>query len=189
MASETEIAWAAGLFEGEGCFYLRHSHGKAYLALTIWMKDKDVIDRFAVLFGLGPTSRTRQAKPHWSKQWGLDIYGVRALTIAELLEPHLGDRRSAKLAAIRQQIDETQPKERECVCCSARFVPGYYRHLQRHCSSDCAHRAKYLRRKYGTTSEAVAMGRGYRRAAPGVIRGTMPGDDGGWAEGVRTVIV
>lgn len=48
-ASETELAWAAGFFDGEGCCYTakmgRKSGGK-YLHLDIAQVDRFVLDRF-----------------------------------------------------------------------------------------------------------------------------------------------
>ncbi len=47
--SPTDIAWAAGLFEGEGCL---HRHKRGYGALFLAMTDEDIVRRFAAIFGL-----------------------------------------------------------------------------------------------------------------------------------------
>lgn len=46
--SETDIAWLAGLLEGEGCFSTPAHRGPF---VTVKMTDRDIIDRVAVLWG------------------------------------------------------------------------------------------------------------------------------------------
>lgn len=49
-----EIAWAAGLFEGEGFFTTsRAQNGKYYGRATIGMTDEDVVRRFGYAVGFG----------------------------------------------------------------------------------------------------------------------------------------
>jgi len=55
LPSREEIAWAAGIFEGEGCIHL-HSPGtspgtKRRAELTVAMKDRDVIERLQAILG------------------------------------------------------------------------------------------------------------------------------------------
>jgi hypothetical protein len=49
-ANEAAIAWAAGLFEGEGCIFLRinKEKGKYYPHLSLSMCDEDVVKKFAI---------------------------------------------------------------------------------------------------------------------------------------------
>jgi hypothetical protein len=68
VATESEIAWAAGLFEGEGC--ITHSHG---LVLRLKSTDEDVIARFCEIVGAGDIygpywnryADGRLRKPYW----------------------------------------------------------------------------------------------------------------------------
>jgi hypothetical protein len=48
------VAWAAGLFEGEGCWnaYVRKG-GKVQMQVRLEMTDKDVVERFAAIVGCG----------------------------------------------------------------------------------------------------------------------------------------
>ena len=46
--TDLEIAWIAGLFEGEGCIY---RNNKSDIRLQIYMTDKDVLDEFARITG------------------------------------------------------------------------------------------------------------------------------------------
>lgn len=42
--TEVEIAWAAGIFEGEGCFTtMSNQRGKKYIGLQVNMTDEDVV--------------------------------------------------------------------------------------------------------------------------------------------------
>jgi hypothetical protein len=70
MASREEIAWAAGLFEGEGCITLS---GKA-VAVRLVNTDEEVVQRFAEVIGFGtvygPYSRQYESdgwkrRPRW----------------------------------------------------------------------------------------------------------------------------
>lgn len=62
MARTTELrcgyAWAAGFFDGEGCIRVnrtRNRHGSGYdlLVIQISQKDRQVLDRFQEIFGVG----------------------------------------------------------------------------------------------------------------------------------------
>jgi hypothetical protein len=50
-----ELAWAAGLFEGEGCISLTSLSGTQlrYPALTLAMTDRDSVERFRAAVGVG----------------------------------------------------------------------------------------------------------------------------------------
>jgi hypothetical protein len=99
MTSEAEIAWAAGLFEGEGTIAAKRGKGMAhrYQAAVI-MTDKDVLERFAATVGMGkfygPYQPTNQkAKPIW--RW-MTTRNREIAELCELIGPWLGARRSAR---------------------------------------------------------------------------------------------
>ncbi len=100
--SEQHIAWAAGLFEGEGCIYLTNNRsGQSYVHLTVVSTDEDVLSRFHRTVGVGNvyTKRPREDhhKPSW--QWRCarrdDVAHVK-----NLLLPHLGERRTGRWAEL-----------------------------------------------------------------------------------------
>ena len=101
MATEAQIAWAAGLFEGEGCIYLSppSKRGQAK-RLTVAMTDRDVLDRFAAIVGVGgirPHPVRGNRKPCWAwnaNRWEDVVY------VLDLLMPHFGERRTAKALEI-----------------------------------------------------------------------------------------
>jgi len=61
MDRTAEIAWAAGLFEGEGCI----TRTRGYPAVSLGMTDLDVVNRFAAVVGVGRrhVSTTQRTKP------------------------------------------------------------------------------------------------------------------------------
>lgn len=94
-ARATEVAWAGGLFEGQGALELRLD-GSVLLSLA--STDEDVIDRFRFVVGAGrlcsePPGRSGRRK----RTWRLDIVQVEdVLRVITLLYPWLGERRKAR---------------------------------------------------------------------------------------------
>lgn len=94
---ESNIAWAAGLIEGEGCFTL-HSDGKRPYFLMD-MTDKDVLEKFQVVF---PNTNLRgpyihKNKPKHKERFRIDAYGDKAIIIMKSVYPYLGQRRKARV--------------------------------------------------------------------------------------------
>ena len=92
-----DIAWAAGLFEGEGCFTRKRNGGRLVVAAALSMTDEETVRRFHQVLGFGtvysldpPSWRDGKRKPQWRWQTGRE-YEFRALV--ELLDPYLGERR------------------------------------------------------------------------------------------------
>lgn len=96
---ESNIAWAAGLIEGEGCFTW-HSDGKRpYFLLD--MCDEDVLRKFQVVF---PDTNFRgpyyhKDRPHIKPRYRVDAYGDKCIFIMKEVYPWLCQRR-------RERIDE-----------------------------------------------------------------------------------
>jgi hypothetical protein len=121
--SSEEIAWAAGLFEGEGCMHFRGTVGKrggnAQMRLT--MTDSDVVARFAVIMGCGnsyfshtPVHRARGEKPLYT--WVV-YTASQIIQCLELLMPWLGDRRRVKAKetiAFAKQIEVHKGSKTHC---------------------------------------------------------------------------
>lgn len=67
----TDLAWAAGLFEGEGCFfYARPSKAHRYgvAGATLAMTDLDIVERFAEVMGFGLVRKMTNQGPPTRKQ-------------------------------------------------------------------------------------------------------------------------
>ncbi len=93
-----EVAWAAGLFEGEGCvgIYPRPS-GKVQIQIRLGMTDQDVVERFASIMGCGSIRKGQPGTGGEKPIYEWCVYEAeRVREIVELLRPHLGIRRLAK---------------------------------------------------------------------------------------------
>lgn len=112
----SDIAWAAGLFEGEGsilCAYrLGRRPGRTMPRLSMGSTDLDILERFAATVGgkvKGPY-RPNGSKTPTSRK---DIYCWRVETVREtqrilrLFWPYLGERRRAKAAEAIASYYET----------------------------------------------------------------------------------
>lgn len=95
MASAAEIAWAAGLFEGEGTFNMARPSG-AYFQMSITSTDKDVIERFAQIAGIGSVRPQKMQKSHTKPTWRWCAGGRAAIPFLDEIYPWLGKRRRAR---------------------------------------------------------------------------------------------
>lgn len=99
--TNTDIAWAAGLFEGEGTWIVRppKGNGNATAVVALQMRDRDVVERFASIMGCGKITCERRSErnPKHSDMWRWTTAkraDVRRIT--ELLVPYLGQRRAER---------------------------------------------------------------------------------------------
>lgn len=53
MNDITDIAWAAGLFDGEGCITVRKSGGRLIPELSLGLQDESTVKRFQQIVGRG----------------------------------------------------------------------------------------------------------------------------------------
>lgn len=51
--TETELAWVAGLIEGEGTFFCTKRRERRYPVIAVGMTDEDVIQKLYLLVGVG----------------------------------------------------------------------------------------------------------------------------------------
>lgn len=99
-----ELAWAAGLFEGEGCISLsrpKNSKNSAYPTAAIGMTDKEPIERFfrAVSIGRlqGPYKKSGSRKDVW--EWR--AHGLEQVEqVLALFWRYLSPRRKARAAEV-----------------------------------------------------------------------------------------
>lgn len=95
-----DVAWAAGLFEGEGCV---HPRGKTSGELTLGSTDRDVVERFRDIVGFGTIS-TELRPPHktlykWSASNVADCTDVLSAFL-----PFLGERRADAAEALVRRM-------------------------------------------------------------------------------------
>jgi hypothetical protein len=112
--NEVELAWLAGILEGEGCFTIVRS-GKArnyeYPMVTVKMTDYDVIARVAQLFG---TDRIYTSYlPSGKTAYTTSLTILPALEMMELLLPHMFGRRSIKIRELLSKFGHLLRNHRE----------------------------------------------------------------------------
>lgn len=97
-----ELAWVAGLIEGEGCIRCTGKDGRSYPHVKVAMTDEDVIRRCYEITGIGILSGphhygTRpQNKPVYT--WAVGRKD-ECLTLLGGIWPYLGERRKAQTTA------------------------------------------------------------------------------------------
>jgi len=99
--SESEIAWAAGLFEGEGSVILT-KWGR--IKLQMKLTDQDVLEHFRHIMGgviNGPYQYNVPGKPPRKRFWLWSVTGPKANDACILLEPWLGKRRRERMEQLR----------------------------------------------------------------------------------------
>jgi hypothetical protein len=137
-----DIAWAAGLFEGEGCFTSTRRVNltpRAELRTT----DIDVLQRFARIVRVGTIRSERASGPrHHKPVWAWSAGGANAIAVAELLLPHLGARRTKRA----NLLIATYYAERTATCeeCGIPFIRK--RSDQLLCGSRCQDKRSNRRR-------------------------------------------
>ena len=99
-----ELAWAAGVIEGEGCFSYHPAKGgrKAYVRIQVGMTDLDILQRLHSISGVGvvngPYLYKRKngspAKPIWS--WAVQKQADVAWLLMQL-RPWMGERRTDRI--------------------------------------------------------------------------------------------
>jgi hypothetical protein len=97
----TDVAWAAGLFEGEGSVIMTSARVGKTPKLALSMTDEDVVRRFYQKVGLGhvngPYIRTDGTKPQWA--WNVTSFEKVQALIAQWW-PWLGSRRRARATEV-----------------------------------------------------------------------------------------
>jgi hypothetical protein len=152
-----ELAWAAGLFEGEGCIAVNvspHHHGVQPIA-TLTMTDEDSVQRFVAAIGMGsvrsyPAKGSRKAIYCWRVG---SLEGVQQVLC--LLWFGLGTRRRQRAREVMRAVVEDRarpraPRKRPTHCKNGHeFTPEntyvWSRDGSRQCKS-CAYARKRLRR-------------------------------------------
>lgn len=89
MNKEILIAWAAGLFEGEGSFQIGNNKGRG---IVISSTDKDVLDRLRDNFG-GNIYEITKRKSHWKDAWIWTVRKEEAIKFYQQIKPYLLGRR------------------------------------------------------------------------------------------------
>ena len=90
-----QIAWLAGILEGEGSFGFYNN--KASVAIT--MTAEDIIARVGMLMNTTYSMQTRR-KNHWKDTYSIRLSSSKAIYIMTTILPFMGTRRTAKIKEV-----------------------------------------------------------------------------------------
>jgi hypothetical protein len=117
MPTESEIAWAGGLFEGEGTITLgprgtvEKPRFQPHMALK--MCDRDSVERFREIVGVGSVYAVNMEKrpAHWKPSYAWQVGSLGGCEkVCEMLIPWLGARRRARAYEILDVIRNRPPR-------------------------------------------------------------------------------
>lgn len=102
--TQIELAWLAGLLEGEGCFNI--GSDKYPVGIALAMTDEDIVSTVAGWWNVSYNSPKTQ-KEHHKQSYRCAIRGKSAVDLMVILLPFMGERRSTQ---IQKAIDSYSPK-------------------------------------------------------------------------------
>lgn len=107
--TDTELAWAAGFFDGEGTISQTTASGtsRRYLLLRIGHVDPRPLRRFAAAVGLGNVNGPYQQKKgggRWSDFHAWQVAGTKAEAVYIQLEPYLSEPRLEQYLRVKERI-------------------------------------------------------------------------------------
>jgi hypothetical protein len=107
--SDAELAWLAGLLEGEASFLapstLVGGESYRYPKIVVNMADRDVIEHAASLLGGNVVYPLPPSQPHYKPQFRAALSGWAAAERMRELRPWMGERRGAKIDSILAEYD------------------------------------------------------------------------------------
>jgi hypothetical protein len=96
----TDLAWLAGLLEGEGSFMRPIPSAPRLPIVQLQMTDRDVVERAARLMGLSTwRNKSLKREDHGKDCWATRVNGTRARELMIQLRPLMGERRQAQIDA------------------------------------------------------------------------------------------
>lgn len=105
--SLTDLAWAAGFIDGDGCITLYKNGAFRKIIVTADSTDKELLDRLQVMFGGNITSKKKYKENH-RDAWTWKMNGSEmVIAVLELIEPLMVC--EAKKARARMILDEWLP--------------------------------------------------------------------------------
>lgn len=94
MTTAIDYAWAAGLLEGEGSFFVKT--GTYSPVVSCEMTDLDVLERLKNIFG-GSIYAMSRRNEKWKDTWRWKLYGDNAVQCMQLILPYMLKRRTSKI--------------------------------------------------------------------------------------------
>jgi len=106
-----QIAWIAGIVEGEGCIHipLTPKPGWVRPTLGVSMTDFDVLQRLQSWTGVGSLAEVKKRRHQTKRIWYWHVGKQKdVLWLVRLLLPYFCSRRRAKAESVIQLLEETQ---------------------------------------------------------------------------------
>lgn len=108
MPTPEQLAWAAGIFDGEGCVTWSNGRTRRTLRLSVAQSGSpEIPERFRASVGLGnvngpygPYGNKSSRLPQY--QWNAN--GADAHTVMQLLWPYLSTTKREKYEALREEV-------------------------------------------------------------------------------------
>ncbi|WP_410816444.1 LAGLIDADG family homing endonuclease [Micromonospora sp. 050-3] len=111
--SPTEVAWLAGLMEGEGSFIVmrvaatERQKARIRVRLSLQMTDQDVVQRVADTVGLGNVHAHPRQQDHHKDTYVWTISRMKPVVeLVRLVLPLMGSRRTDQINAMLAAVDE-----------------------------------------------------------------------------------
>jgi hypothetical protein len=114
-----ELSWLVGILEGEGSFTYEVANGEYKMArVTLAMVDEDIVRRAAksmpkARYFLQDSSPSRAGKGYQPLHVARSN-GTAALELMEMVLPHMGDRRAARIEEIIEAYHRDRPDFGRC---------------------------------------------------------------------------
>lgn len=102
--TKEEIAWIAGLLEGEGCF--TNSGKSTSPIIYLMMCDLDVVEKAKTIIGSTGKISIRERGDNHKLAYRIYICGKLAYEWMKLIYPLMGKRRQAKIDEVTKKYDE-----------------------------------------------------------------------------------
>lgn len=128
--SDTDLAWAAGFIDGEGCIALIHHHQtigqKTYqcfvLRLSVANTDLLSLERLKAMFGGSINGAGRSSRPHHKPCWQWFCHSAKAERALIRLLPYLfGKKAQAELGVASRKYVQNNGRPKSAEVINAQF--------------------------------------------------------------------
>ena len=152
-----DIAWAAGIVDGEGYIGICKRGNKLGASVAVGMTDFDIIYRLYDTFGIGTLYREERSQLNWKDKliWTVQKHEdiIRFLTA---IYPMMGIRRQERILKVVEEVFEARRKP--CKVCNKPFLRKGNTKWAHYCSQSCKRRQHYenlLAKREGSECLAV----------------------------------
>lgn len=112
MEKEVDIAYCAGLFDGEGCVTVLWPKRNTF-CMEINMVHEPALERFVEILGGVVTKHSRQ-RPEQRQQYRVRFYGPEAVRVGWLFFPYLVEKRDQVNEMINFSRADSAPEKDRC---------------------------------------------------------------------------